>query len=1378
MPQPSSSSSPAGKYSGRRYHFAAGVVGTGALTSGIVRPDAGFGPVGKRGGRRTSAETDTVDLDLSFDFVSPAEAEQSDAGHSSECSLQRSSGEAVSQRLSLQLQPVASGSSQPVAGDAVTHSNTPSRTSSPARPRGMAEFLSSSTKRKQPPEPLAFNSKSNSPNAVTPHLDSKHSTTGPSTTLCSSQPQTPSDATLPNSAGAPTGRRRAGTVSGTPPTAPPCAPLPSIPTTTDSAIEASFAAVSNRIAEQRERKARQQRHDMSQRDSYYTIQGDIPRVQIHDVPSTLTGPAQRKSTRVAEAQRSAPVSRDYHSQAMKVNYSSSSSHFPDSLYSDSSPVSIQHSLSTPGTPHSSVFDARSESTKMLLSYSNASSFGRSGKMIGSELMTGVITEEPIAEHLSLKGGELGEVYGLPRSHTAEWLQAQQRRAVSAAMDDSGEVDPIRGGEESASSESMTTCESDVSSLPASSRHLLVINTSDSSNEVDAELERSDVKRRGPWAESPMLLTQSQQAQSGIGLGLVFDNKDSGLLSGNALVNNVIFANRMQSSGSPTSAEEAMTRPPIRSKSRNSYFESPVLSTEAAFSLNKAQPHDGEGAPARASTANVTGRASLSFGSKLFGARTRARYSSSSAATSPNMSPRIRNLALVDHQQQSSDQQQGAIASARPASFARRHTLGLDPLEKQGRDHLSSSDVSVPAQLSPPQSSALTAPRSAPLPSSSTFASEGETPTVFEMSKRSSKHVRRVSRLHYVASPSDGDESGEVRLTMPIPAMMSERRAAPSQSGRTARSSSGGQPRSRLSWGYAPRSDMESPTLPMSPTESIAASSSPWLDFTEDGSGMAATSARRSELLRRSESGRRQASSGASVTHFSSVLESEGGLRRRSTLEKKSHRTTLTVPPTAVIRPFVSTHDRRASVHSDVLVQDGSLRLGHIQEDKGLRQLRLLGDLPPEEVGSRPMSVFVPISTLQAHLRSRALREQQERVQIRTRAAMHEPLIRSPLSFGQDLLHSSGRMLDSELPSRTLFFLGFLGMPWLWLLGGWALTRDGTLLPAGGAGRGRVEFYTHEPSMQEAQRRLPQQSHGNGALQRRSRVTSRTMSVARGHMSNIYPDGADYRDYAEDSLEVARSERGLRSTQQEKQRVYNDPLKAAQSHFSLASSEGSTGRVSTQILTSSKVDRLPRNTRRSFGSFLNPHPEVALFHSPVRSVAFSDGPSDDWHVVEHDLHRGHANLGGRRRAIRSEGSGLGHISDVEEPATEAAMSLSHEGDTNEDHYHSTGGSVADYRRYELSDQHHYHQGASSAVQLCDNVRTGHLRSSSRTTLSMLEGLQGHRSASAGQVATELTARQRLALMERYVLLNRFMAITSTLAVFAGFGVALNAVAMNF
>ncbi|PWN24055.1 hypothetical protein BCV69DRAFT_275405 [Microstroma glucosiphilum] len=1327
MPRPSSSSSPAAQPSGRRYYFSAGAVGRGALTSGIVSPEATFGPIGKRGGHRTSAETDTVDLDLSFEFVSPAEAEQSDAGHSSQSSHQQLSETEELHRRLPQAQPVASGSQVAMGDEAV---NAVSDTSSPSRPRGMAASISSSTRRKQPPEPLTFDSDSRKQNAAHPPLGSTQSTTAQSTVVSGSQPQTPSDATLPNSAGPPKGRRRAGTVSSTPPSAPPCVPLPSVPTAEHSAIGPSFAAVSTRIAEQRERKARQQRHDMSLRESYYSLQGSVPTVQIHDVASTQAAEAQTKPAQEYEPQRFATTSRDYHSQAMKVNYSSSSSQFPDSLYSESSPVSVQHSLSTPGTPYSSVFDARSESAKMLVSHSNASSFAKTGKMIDSELMTGVITEEPVEEHVSLSVRGFGDGPGLPRSHTAEWLQAQRRRAVSAAMDDSGEVDPIRGSEETASSESMTTSESDVSSLPASGRQLLIINTSDSSHEVDVELGRNDGKQKGPWAESPMLLTPSRQAQSAIGLGLVFDTKDSRGLSGNGFANNnVLIANRMQLSDPSLLAGEVTPQAKTFSKPRGPFSESPVPTMKAGVSLG--------------------------FDAKS-GAQSRSRYSSIDAAKSSSLSPRIRSLALVDHRQQSLGQSDGASTPARPGFFARRHTLGLNPLEKQSRDEWHETERSAPSQLSPPHSSAPTAPRSAPLPSTSTFASGGETPTVFEMSKRSSKHVRRASRLHYVASP-DCDNSGEVRLAMPTPALTSERRVVVSQSGRTARSSSGGPPRSRLSWGYAPRSDIESPTLPMSPTESSAVPSSPWLDFAEDGSGMAATSARRSELLKRSESGRRQPSSGSNVTHFSSVLESEGGLRRRSTLEKKNQRTTLTIPPTAVIRPFVSTHDRRASVHSDVLVQDGSLRLGHIQEDKGLRQLRLMGDLPPEEYGSRPMSVFVPVPTLQAHLRAKALQEQQERVQLRTRAAMHEPLPRSPLSFGHDLLSSSGRMLDSELPSRTLFFLGFLGMPWLWLLGGWALNSDGMLGPAGGAGRGRVEFYTHEPSMQEVQRQLRQQGQGQGALQRRSRVTSRNLSVARGHLSTIYTDGNDQRDYAGESFEVLDSEHGLHRMHQERRDVYNEPSKAAQSHFSLASSDGCTGRTSPQTLTSAKVDRLPRNTRRSLGSFLNPHPEVALFHSPVRSVAFSDGPSDEWHNAEQGLHRGHASLSARRRARRSGVSGLDHISDVEEPATDVTMTLE-----SEDHRYSTGLSMADDRRYELRDE----------------VSVGHLRSGSRTTLSMLEGLQGYSSAPAEQVAVKLTARQRLALMERYVLLNRFMAITSTLAVFAGFGVALNAVAMNF
>lgn len=88
---------------------------------------------------------------------------------------------------------------------------------------------------------------------------------------------------------------------------------------------------------------------------------------------------------------------------------------------------------------------------------------------------------------------------------------------------------------------------------------------------------------------------------------------------------------------------------------------------------------------------------------------------------------------------------------------------------------------------------------------------------------------------------------------------------------------------------------------------------------------------------------------------------------------------------------------------------------------------------------------------------------------------HSPLTRRSRRHGgpgggHGLFATPAALLDSNTPSKNMFWAGFLGMPWLWMIGGWYLTPDGQLRHP--SADGKVDVWQHEPSMQQSSGSIP------------------------------------------------------------------------------------------------------------------------------------------------------------------------------------------------------------------------------------------------------------------------------------------------------------------
>ena len=154
--------------------------------------------------------------------------------------------------------------------------------------------------------------------------------------------------------------------------------------------------------------------------------------------------------------------------------------------------------------------------------------------------------------------------------------------------------------------------------------------------------------------------------------------------------------------------------------------------------------------------------------------------------------------------------------------------------------------------------------------------------------------------------------------------------------------------------------------------------------------------------------------------------------------------------------------------------------------------------------------------------------------------------------------STASIFGPAHPSKALFYAGFLGMPWLWLIGGWGLTEDGTFRPEAHT---KAERWQHEPSMREARE--------NDFDGQRSMPPSPDQTTNYPHRQEA-SDGGLSASSASRTLHTAVSRATLRS------------------RFDFDVS-----------VTDESSERIPRK-RSSLAWLLTPRPEVPFYQSPVRS----------------------------------------------------------------------------------------------------------------------------------------------------------------------------------
>ncbi|SPO27613.1 uncharacterized protein UTRI_04354_B [Ustilago trichophora] len=168
--------------------------------------------------------------------------------------------------------------------------------------------------------------------------------------------------------------------------------------------------------------------------------------------------------------------------------------------------------------------------------------------------------------------------------------------------------------------------------------------------------------------------------------------------------------------------------------------------------------------------------------------------------------------------------------------------------------------------------------------------------------------------------------------------------------------------------------------------------------------------------------------------------------------------------------------------------------------------------------------------------------------------------------GHGLFAIPASLLDSNTPSKNMFWAGFLGMPWLWMIGGWYLTPDGQLRHPSADER-KVDAWQHEPSMQH---NSPNGSPNPGSS-----------STTFGNSSYDQGWGAG-----------APTETGLGLT----------GMPSATSYAASSTNTASSAKTSTSDPNKPPPSKVRKSKTRSLGSLLDTNPQISFYQSPVRVVA--------------------------------------------------------------------------------------------------------------------------------------------------------------------------------
>ncbi|KAN0060760.1 hypothetical protein ACQY0O_007418 [Thecaphora frezii] len=340
-----------------------------------------------------------------------------------------------------------------------------------------------------------------------------------------------------------------------------------------------------------------------------------------------------------------------------------------------------------------------------------------------------------------------------------------------------------------------------------------------------------------------------------------------------------------------------------------------------------------------------------------------------------------------------------------------------------------------------------------------------------------------------------------------------------------------------------------------------------------------------------------------------------------------------------------------------------------------------------------------------------------------------------------------RYLESATPSKSMFWAGFLGMPWLWLIGGWWLDENGQI--AGHQRVNRVEFWQHEPSM------APSSLAASPTLHQDELDAVPLRATPRG---NLYGR--------------AEAPRTLRS---------QNTMTSLSSHYSgrAPSVASSCGTVATVSVTHADPSEVPQSRSKSLASIINRRPEVAFYQSPVRiveapafgnsgsrSMSRSNTPLAQLTEIEETLQandeyerlRRHGRRGARDRSMAA------HRTDESVGTASPVTSAEKDESRSTTPLEPATAAIDDGFSHPLLRPLRL-PGTAESMQ-------------SRRELLLRASLRRGNLTSSRIGGDPLDFVERWSGLERYVLYNRIAAVMGSLLVMAGWGGAMWAVVANF
>ncbi|KDN52017.1 hypothetical protein K437DRAFT_45971 [Tilletiaria anomala UBC 951] len=805
--------------------------------------------------------------------------------------------------------------------------------------------------------------------------------------------------------------------------------------------------------------------------------------------------------------------------------------------------------SSPLTPFSELFSEPMTSGSSHFSQSTAPSAGSMGARVSASVLTtawsGKVTQSSLTtvDEPDFSGGpyippfklssrarleKLQESKTEEEPLTKQWVE-QQRKSVQPRHQSCAELSP------SVSSNADSPWEGDGSEAERPKQTIIL--STDSRTEgplfisAVAPLDGSE-KGHGPWPQSPLLLDDKNLLSDGNSTSLAL-----GLILGPAVPD--LDEEQKSYTLHPAAAEqqtEASVGLPRSSSSLDGFacnvtppmkvLEEPPRLSEASDAPRPPSGLKNMIATAVLQSPTTPGRISAMFNILGGKAKQDASVSSPVSSKSPISSPPMRQnstsmrpLALVD----------------KKTKEARRVSLGWHQrtISKDAQcftDQIASPKGRPESEFSQPP----TPPHSVgDDPQSTDHKLASPTAATTAPSKRPSRHIRRVSRLGYVLTEHEIrlEMSGESKEGHDAPNVLPATNFDMIRSPRVASSPTGTTPALAFSpplshaWASATRS---SPMLPLEPPATTA----------------------KNLITRGSVTG-----STAVSQPGSPWLDFDGSI--------------------LASRAIVDSPEMRHTEQLGTLGVQASVRFRGARQSTGVQGLGLEGFTANDLEDAAIMS---------KHGRSPSLSPFGDHPYHRRRISLGRLSFNAKPDVGRSLRASAipASVFDTALPSKAMFYAGFLGMPWLWLLGGWWLNEHGQIRVDRNT---KFSLWTHEASVQEAREKdlqgspvsILQYADATFATQCPNESVVLDQSLSVDVLGNTTMGSGTTR-----TLHTAASRATLGS-------LYT----TGNSSFATISQQ-QPSRASSSV-------RIPRQRTASVDSIINPTPEIAFFQSPIRTV---------------------------------------------------------------------------------------------------------------------------------------------------------------------------------